>query len=443
MVLWRPLRLKTKSRSRAPAPPSPFEQLPGLDADIATARAKLDAQRDVDNIAELSALLRRRFFVAGDINDLQDSFELSDQVPIPTLDTIGTASLAPRPELRSAEWVWVQWQPWLKSQGYQLLTRYDPKWIPSWIAHPETVQEMLAEDGAGTRLENVNAAIRIKDGVTVWLKLCREDEDPEIDIYVYFATEPRRSDPRNHCCPLLDILRTPLHGGKRHNILVVPILRSISTKPDPETVKDLVDGIVQLAEGLEYLHEHNVAHRDIHIRNVMFDASKHIPDGWHPFHTSFVYPTPGGPSQWARVLPYSSFPVKYYYIDFGLSFQFPSKSERRKVVGTAAMNHSVPEMSNTVPYDPFPVDIRMFGDFLKTLQDRYLGLEFLDPLIVQLVQEDPTLRLTAPEMLTLLLNAVSKHRRWKSMRPLRYRQDSGSYSKVWLRYPFRVLGFMR
>lgn len=100
----------------------------------------------------------------------------------------------------------------------------------------------------------------------------------------------------------------------------------------------------------------------------MFDASKHIPGGWHPFSRSVVSPTPGAPRE-SLVLPYSLFPVNYYYIDFGLSIQFPSKFQRQRVVGTAAMNRTVPELSNTVPYDPFATDIRMFGDLLKQFQE--------------------------------------------------------------------------
>lgn len=139
------------------------------------------------------------------------------------------------------------------------------------------IDDVLSPDTQ--QLPNVNAAVRLKDGVTVWLKHCSDRDDQETGIYLYFASEPRRSDPRNRCCPLLDILRAPSTNGRRNCILVVPLLRAVDTgDPDPETVKDMLDGILQLAEvrsftgatertvsrsaqGLEFLHEHNVAHR--------------------------------------------------------------------------------------------------------------------------------------------------------------------------------------
>ena len=130
-------------------------------------------------------------------------------------------------------------------------------------------------------------AVRRQDGRQVCLKLCPEtrpsfSDDPdrpaEIQSYVFFSSEPQRSDPRNRCCPLLDLFRTPVVDGRRHFIVVLPLLRDL-TSPLPTTVEESVHCILSLAEvniaiqtpsrqlnmivmkGLAYMHEHNFAHR--------------------------------------------------------------------------------------------------------------------------------------------------------------------------------------
>ena len=53
--------------------------------------------------------------------------------------------------------------------------------------------------------------------------------------------------------------------------------------------------------------------------------------------------------------------VQYYFIDFGLSSKFED-GEPRSVVGGDALDQEVPELSDLIPYDPFPVDIFTLGN---------------------------------------------------------------------------------
>ena len=54
-------------------------------------------------------------------------------------------------------------------------------------------------------------------------------------------------------------------------------------------------------------------------------------------------------------------PVKYFYVDFGLSVRFePSASPY--VVGDVGRDAEVPELSSTVPYDAFKADIYALGN---------------------------------------------------------------------------------
>ena len=56
-------------------------------------------------------------------------------------------------------------------------------------------------------------------------------------------------------------------------------------------------------------------------------------------------------------------PNRYYVIDFGMSKKFDQR-EGVQVLGVLGQDRSVPEMSNTVPYDPFPMDVYQLGSML-------------------------------------------------------------------------------
>ena len=53
-------------------------------------------------------------------------------------------------------------------------------------------------------------AARISDGKYVMLKKLSEDECPyELQLNRLFSSEPLASNPRNHCAPLLDVIKLP------------------------------------------------------------------------------------------------------------------------------------------------------------------------------------------------------------------------------------------
>jgi len=58
--------------------------------------------------------------------------------------------------------------------------------------------------------------------------------------------------------------------------------------------------------------------------------------------------------------------VNFYFIDFELSVHFASFAARKRILGFAGLN-LVPELSDDVPYDPFAVDVRQFGDLVAKL----------------------------------------------------------------------------
>lgn len=67
----------------------------------------------------------------------------------------------------------------------------------------------------------------------------------------------------------------------------------------------------------------------------------------------------------APILPCCKLGVRYLYVDFGISTYFPPGSKQRLVTGILGRNQNVPELSKTVPYDPFKVDIFSLGQVFE------------------------------------------------------------------------------
>ena len=57
--------------------------------------------------------------------------------------------------------------------------------------------------------------------------------------------------------------------------------------------------------------------------------------------------------------------VKYYFIDFGISSWFDGTEGTRLVTGRDGLDREVPELRQSEPYDPFPVDIFILGNLFK------------------------------------------------------------------------------
>lgn len=85
------------------------------------------------------------------------------------------------------------------------------------------------------------------------------------------------------------------------------------------------------------------------------------PLGFHPVHDVLLDDV----TTFAPVIPRLEVGVKYYFVDYGISSYFPSGSQREPVLGTAGRDQDVPELSNSVPYDPFKVDIFTIGNVLR------------------------------------------------------------------------------
>lgn len=107
---------------------------------------------------------------------------------------------------------------------------------------------------------------------------------------------------------------------------------------------------------------HNM-NSDCSEKNLLMDASSLYPNGHHPVNLDFSFDL----KTTVDPLHRSKHTVRYYYVDFGISTYFPSTSASTLVTGIFGRNQNVPELSDTVPYDPFKVDIFSMGQVFEEL----------------------------------------------------------------------------
>lgn len=94
----------------------------------------------------------------------------------------------------------------------------------------------------------------------------------------------------------------------------------------------------------------------------MLDGSSILPQGFHPI---FHFLNVSGQGLAPHIPRNKAENAKYYLIDFGISTHFTDPNQPRLVTGPYCQDHSVPELSDSVPYDPFAVDVYIIGNVFK------------------------------------------------------------------------------
>ncbi|KAL1946975.1 hypothetical protein VTO73DRAFT_15079 [Trametes versicolor] len=315
--------------------------------------------------------------------------------------------------LTDEEIYWRDHQEFLEAHGYMLRARYQPGWTPSWRGKPEeTILD--SEDAFSLPLRTkVMDATRISDGTLVYIKRTPVGSE-ELQILSYLNSEELRQDPRNHCIALLDVLRDT--ADPNIAFMVMPFMKYIDSPP-MERVEDVLDCFDQILEGLGFIHDHGVAHRDCAYKNIMMEASALFPRGFHPVIQSLLPDISGE----AHPLSRAGVPINYYFIDFGISSRFAPDATSRLVVGSSGLDQEPPELSDTVPYDPFKLDVLIIGNLIRRrFCDRYSNLQMLEPLMKQMVHPDPTRRPTAAkayQQFTAIRRGVSPIYQYWSLQP--------------------------
>ncbi|KAJ6602693.1 kinase-like domain-containing protein [Mycena vulgaris] len=322
--------------------------------------------------------------------------------------------------LEEAELFWVASQPLLLAQGYQLRPRYRPDWIPSWTLKTNPRQEY--EDNLSLELNYlVLDATRIRDGKKVALKRV-PSQGPELAIIKHLAGASGRSDSRNRTIPLLDVIPLP---DTPWSFIVMPYCREFDYPPF-HCGNEFVDAMSRFLEGLQFMHDHNIVHFDIAPQNMVMDESRVIPKGSHlcndRTHTGFF-----GFFSWENRCTVS--PVDYYYIDFGLSMYFPDGKDTALYQGTLRTFLTIPELSETTPYNPFKVDIFQLGLTMRKLIDAYPDLEDFRPVADNMTATNPNDRPTPADALQHLRNIAV------AMSPTKlsvqiWEKDTGLWKKI-------------
>ncbi|KAF8182124.1 kinase-like domain-containing protein [Mycena galopus ATCC 62051] len=348
-------------------------------------------------------------------------------VPTPLLFmTALLTTMASATTLGEEERFWANHQPFLESRGYMLRRRYRPGWIPDVLTGKTLLQ---CEDCLMTSDEVLDAT-RISDGAPVVLKIVTTFS-PDTRISWFLTNEPGAE---HHAVPCIELIPCP--NDEDLAFMVMPRMRECSYLPLFATVREFIEFVQQVLEGLVYLHSKNIAHRDICTRNIVVDPSTLIPGGSH-----FIEPSMASDGITFLLLPEDAHtntskphmktrtqagPLKYYFIDFGLSVQFRSYEERELVMGDVGrLREDIPEISETVPYDPFKVDVRLVGEMLlHEFLERYTGLNFVVPLVRKLRCKDPARRPDAAAALELFMGLISKLGDKELDRPVRMSSHS-------------------
>ncbi|CAE6518132.1 unnamed protein product [Rhizoctonia solani] len=300
----------------------------------------------------------------------------------------GVTSLAPE-ELSEVEKHWVSFQPYLLSKGYQLRPRYRSGWTPSWKG--TSLDPISCEDSGNALPVRTLDAIRLSDHLQVVIKMVvpsaedREGEE-ELDILRHLSSEPYSAHPRNHTIKCLDSFSIPgVNGGAFY---VMPLLRAYDDPPFHD-LGEIHEFLVQIFEGLQFLHDNDIAHCDIASANIMMNGRVLYDEDFHPFHQDFSL------DRKRQIQPRylrSERPIRYYYIDFGYAKWFRDPNQPRVVHGSRARERA-PEQLGGGAYDPFKADIYQLGSILRRdLIPRYSDLFFLLPIARAMTRHDPVER---------------------------------------------------
>ncbi|KAJ7658076.1 hypothetical protein B0H17DRAFT_955399 [Mycena rosella] len=311
---------------------------------------------------------------------------------------------------------WFHRCSFLETVGYRLRPKFHPGFVATQPSSKFRFEDELTPVHARRHIMD---AERISDGKHVMLKCISKSLHPfEVEIATFFGSPPLVDSPRNHVIPVLEVLQDP--GDADRQILVMPRLMEFD-RPIFDTVGEVIDCFRQIFEGIQFMHENFVAHRDCGLLNFVLDPEKLFPHGTHPIN---VWATPTNDALAYHTHRTACWP-RYYIIDFGLSRRYdPANGPPLEDVIRGA-DKSPPEHRGT-SCNPFPTDIYFLGNMLREdfLQSHFTGLvsnhaplRFLKPLINDMIQTDPALRPTIGEVIQRFDARCARLSRWHLRRP--------------------------
>ncbi|KZW03945.1 kinase-like protein [Exidia glandulosa HHB12029] len=375
---------------------------------------------------------------------------------------------------RDSELFWYHHYDFFGKRGYILRDRYKPgvlsKWILDWRAGIPLRPPWDRIEAITTRTADPNQtnsgidAVRIKDGTPVFIKCLTSARNApaqeEVLINEFLSSGARKTDPRNACAPLLDTFAGNA-GSHRHTFMVFPFLRNIRMSPF-RLVVEVLTLAKQLLEAVVFLHEHNIAHRDIHIGNVVMDTTALWPRGVRPLRASTAqFDVAEERPEHDRI----DVNVSYKIIDLGLATRFKDRHlvtfdagvcvppecfegrnlSRQEIIDLMYFlqfeDHIPPGIpERTRPYDAFKADVFQLGMLLlKLFCDR---APVLRPLLDAMTDSDPEKRPTATECLETFTALTKNMSGLQLLWPASDISYEWEYSGLWGAY-FKTKAFTR
>ncbi|KAF7797588.1 hypothetical protein EIP86_008788 [Pleurotus ostreatoroseus] len=338
-------------------------------------------------------------------------------------------------QLSNGEIWWRDHQQWLQEKGYMLRPRYRPGWIPSWEGKPD-MDPLSCEDGILQSRDSLLDATRISDGQVVKLKRVNDvTHRNELEVNRLFSSEPLVSHPRNHCVPVWDFLDVP--GERYIHIIVMPLLQKFNHPPF-EAVGEAVEFFRQILEGLQFMHQCHVAHRDTMDLNIMMEAAPLFPKLFHPQDT---FCTADGRDLAEAKYSRTEHPVKYYLIDFGLSGIYDPYKGHTSALPVLSGDKTVPEYQNNMDraQEVYPTDVYYIGNMIReSFLQKCTNLEFMQALIDDMVQTDPKKRPTMDEVVRRM-SEIQRQIPWRTLRS-RLTKEGGWVKSA--KHVLRTIGYM-
>ncbi|KAJ3892365.1 kinase-like domain-containing protein [Lentinula edodes] len=275
---------------------------------------------------------------------------------------------------------WVEHFDYLKEHGYVMRPRYRPGWKPSYKLG--THEFLEREDGQALDVNPIMDAIRSSDSLMVAIKRVKTSSS-EVQVGTLFSNDEHASNPSNHCIRILEVLSVPETADEV--LLVMPWLREVDS-PSFRTIGEILQFTKEMIEGLQYMHKSNVAHRDCSINNMAMDAKTMYPHQYHPRAPERRYDWTGRVYHRSR----THRPPRYYLIDFGFSQKYDPSQPRPLEYAIKSGGYLPPEGAAVIPCDPFATDVFLLGNMIRTsFLDVIDGLEFLRPLVNDMIVDDP------------------------------------------------------
>ncbi|KAI0040923.1 hypothetical protein FA95DRAFT_1527129 [Auriscalpium vulgare] len=343
---------------------------------------------------------------------------------------------------RAAERYWTQHQKKIEAAGYMFRPRYHAdrqfsgtRWnLPhSWFEDWQRRKIIPAP--------RIVDATRMADGKQVILKrLPDEDSSPdEVDITMLFSSEQYMQRPKNHCIPVIETKR---FEELSETVLVLPRMRPYDN-PRFRTFGEVVAFAKQIIEGIELMHELHIAHRDCTGQNIVLDPSGMYPNSFHPIKMN----RSKGFYWFAKSFTRTQRPPRYYLIDFGLSRYYDPADGVPLDEAVRGGDKSVPEFRDYldgVHHNPFPTDIYYIGNMLREdFVQKYYGFEWLEPLVADMCQEDPSMRPPIGVVASRFAEVSGALTSWKLRSRLVGRKDSFILGPFrWIRHVYRTTGYI-